>query len=203
MVKTYSIEEIDNINLGRHAIFGQEYEDVRGYKYIGVEENRLKKLLSASETTIITSLLSPGITNVQQAITNIYNILSAGTGVNTVGVTAPITLGGTATNPIIGYKAETEDGIIAHAGGLQALARPLTKKYNFVDTVASAGDSLLLLPATIGLEQFVRNFGANSMNVFPWPLAKHYGKLVNVPQAITPGNGRWFVCSTINEYRVI
>lgn len=198
----YSIEEIDNINLGRHSEFGKIYVDVRGYVFQGVEDNRLKKLPTALET-IITPTSLQLFTNVQDAINNLYAIISAGTGVNTITVTAPITLGGTATNPIVGYKSTTKQGIIAHAGGLQALATPLLHEYNFVDTVAAPGDSVLMMPAIIGLKQFIRNFGANSMNLFPYPLCNFYSKAVNIPQAITPGNGRWYVCSATNEYRLI
>lgn len=59
------------------------------------------------------------------------------------------------------------DGIIAHAGGGQASATPLTKMQNRVATVATAGDSVLLMPSLPGMQITVINGSANSMNVFP------------------------------------
>ena len=41
------------------------------------------------------------------------------------------------------------------------------------------------------------------MNVFPYPACNFYGKGANIPQAITPGNGRWFICSKTNEFRIL
>lgn len=58
------------------------------------------------------------------------------------------------------------DTIVAHAGGGQALATPLTKEVNRVTTVATAGDSVLLPPSAAGLTIMVINHGANAMQVF-------------------------------------
>lgn len=57
-------------------------------------------------------------------------------------------------------------GIIAHAGGGQAGAMKLTKAINLVATVATAADSVALLPAKAGMTQIVINRGANACQVF-------------------------------------
>lgn len=57
-------------------------------------------------------------------------------------------------------------GITAHAGGGQASATALTARINHIGTVASAADSLLLMPAEAGLKQTVINKGANAAQVF-------------------------------------
>lgn len=58
------------------------------------------------------------------------------------------------------------DGIVAHAGGGQALATPLVNEVNRVITVATGGDSVLLPPSSAGLSILVVNHGANAMQVF-------------------------------------
>jgi hypothetical protein len=61
----------------------------------------------------------------------------------------------------------TAGAITAHAGGGQASAFPLTSMQNNVATVVTAGDSVLLPPAVVGLQIVVQNSGGASMNVFP------------------------------------
>lgn len=61
-------------------------------------------------------------------------------------------------------------GLVARAGGGQALATPLTKEYNLVSTVATAADSVLLPlgnTASIGRLVAVKNEGVAAMAVFP------------------------------------
>lgn len=62
-----------------------------------------------------------------------------------------------------------QTGIVAHAGGGQGAATPLTAMLCFVATVATAGDSLLLPAAVPGLEITVINESATATgpNVFP------------------------------------
>jgi hypothetical protein len=58
-------------------------------------------------------------------------------------------------------------GIVAHAGGGQGSATPLTGQFNSVDTVATAADSVALPVATyVGQEVEVVNNTATSMQVF-------------------------------------
>lgn len=58
------------------------------------------------------------------------------------------------------------DAITAHAGGGQGSAVLMTSSNNTVATVATAGDSVKLLPAFPGNIQIVTNAAANAMQVF-------------------------------------
>jgi len=71
---------------------------------------------------------------------------------------------------ISGYvrdASSTRSGIVARAGGGQANATLIAATYNRVLTVATAGDSVRLPRARPGVEIFIANRGANSLNVFP------------------------------------
>jgi hypothetical protein len=70
-------------------------------------------------------------------------------------------------NEVIGYLEGTATGIVAFPGGGQTDATQLTATFNEVTTVASAGDSVKLLPAIAGTKQTVKNDGANDLAVFP------------------------------------
>lgn len=61
----------------------------------------------------------------------------------------------------------SEQGITAFAGGGQTSAYQTTKKYNLIETCATAGDSVKTIVATLNAEQFFKNVGAASMNVYP------------------------------------
>jgi hypothetical protein len=56
----------------------------------------------------------------------------------------------------------TQTGIVAHAGGGQASATPITAMQAQVSVCATAGDSILLPPAKVGMEVTVVNNGAAS-----------------------------------------
>lgn len=58
-------------------------------------------------------------------------------------------------------------GVVAFAGGGQASATQLIKKFNSVDTVVTANDSVKLTPALIGKVQGVFNNSANDLIVYP------------------------------------
>lgn len=60
----------------------------------------------------------------------------------------------------------TQTGITAHAGGTQAAAVPITAMNAQVSVCATAGDSVVLPPAKVGMEVTVVNNGAASCNVF-------------------------------------
>jgi hypothetical protein len=61
-----------------------------------------------------------------------------------------------------------QDNIVAHAGGGQANAVPITAPLARIVTVATAADSVVLPPAIRGMEVTVVNdAAANSANVFP------------------------------------
>lgn len=61
-----------------------------------------------------------------------------------------------------------ENAVTARVGGGKASATALdaTKNYHRVSTVASAADSVLLPLASVGQSHYVRNDGANAMQVF-------------------------------------
>lgn len=62
------------------------------------------------------------------------------------------------------FSART--GIVAHAGGAQTLATPLTASFNRVDTVATASDSVMLPQAIPGRRITVYNNTATLLAVF-------------------------------------
>lgn len=62
--------------------------------------------------------------------------------------------------------AEITLAVTATAGGGKATAKALTAAINVVGTVATAADSVLLPAALPGLCLWVKNAGANSMQVF-------------------------------------
>ena len=71
----------------------------------------------------------------------------------------------------IGYAGQLEtvlaqDNITAHAGGGQSSATQLLAAINRVNTVATAGDSVMLPAAVPGLDCIIINHGANPMQVY-------------------------------------
>ncbi len=60
----------------------------------------------------------------------------------------------------------TANNLTAHAGGGQANALALSAAMNRVTTVATAADSVALPASVAGMEVYVRNDGANAMQVF-------------------------------------
>ncbi|HEX4828309.1 MAG TPA: hypothetical protein VFV12_08790 [Xanthobacteraceae bacterium] len=87
-----------------------------------------------------------------------------------------------------------QDGLIAHAGGGQALALDLTPfQINRFTTVTTPGDSARLVAVTAGLLIVVINDGANVLNVFP-DFGDQIAKLgVNNPYAVPAGSAVLFV----------
>ena len=57
-------------------------------------------------------------------------------------------------------------GIVAHAGGLAVSATQLNSIFNYVDTTATTGDSVKLLPATLNVMQVVKNRGVADLYVY-------------------------------------
>lgn len=68
----------------------------------------------------------------------------------------------------LNYERTVATALTAHAGGTQAAALALTARYNRVDTVGSAADSVLLIAATqLGQRQHVKNnAGVNALQMF-------------------------------------
>lgn len=72
---------------------------------------------------------------------------------------------GLVSSDLVKYDGVT--GLTAFATGGQASATALTGEVNFVTTVASAGDSVKLPTAALGLRVVVFNKGAEACDVFP------------------------------------
>jgi hypothetical protein len=91
----------------------------------------------------------------------------------------------------------TTTGIVAHAGGGQGSATPLPSMNNFVATVATAADSVLLPSAVPGMSIAVFNgAAANAMAVFPQSGQQISGNAVNASTSVTAGTMALFYCGT-------
>lgn len=88
----------------------------------------------------------------------------------------------------------TQTGVTAFATGGQANATPLTAAYTRVTTVATAGDSVRLPPAVLGMAMVVVNRGAASMNVFPATGQSINALSANAALAVAAGAAAQFVC---------
>lgn len=67
------------------------------------------------------------------------------------------------------YLFSAQSGIVARAGGGQALATPLTAAYNEVDTCVTNNDSVQLPPAIPGLQIVIYNATGQTLAVFGVP----------------------------------
>ena len=90
------------------------------------------------------------------------------------------------------YSAQT--GIVANPGGGQANGVLLTRSFNRISTVATAGDSVKLPPALAGADMVVTNRGAASSNVFPSTGNSIGTAAVNAAYALAAGRSVRFVC---------
>lgn len=81
-------------------------------------------------------------------------ILINGGNANSISINSPVTYKGAA-------------GITAFAGGGQANATILTAEINYIDTVATANDSVKLVVSALGKRVVIFNDGANAVNIFP------------------------------------
>lgn len=75
-------------------------------------------------------------------------------------------VGGDDINNIVAQLNSAKDGISAGVGGTQALATQLGAAVNNVATVASANDSVKLPKGFPGLEVWIANEDADSLQVF-------------------------------------
>lgn len=83
------------------------------------------------------------------------------------------------------------DNLVA-TGTTQADALALNAVYSIVTTVAS-GTGVRLMGAEPGAEVFVRNLGANTLNVYPPVGGAFNGGTDNAPVTIAAGTFQWFV----------
>lgn len=92
----------------------------------------------------------------------------------TTGISVTGTLAASSTSSLTGavtfgaqniYKGATT--ITAHVGGGQGSAQAITSQFNEVTVCASAGDSVVLPTAALGIVLSIKNAGANYCDVFP------------------------------------
>jgi hypothetical protein len=89
-------------------------------------------------------------------------------------------------NMVLGCKS----GIVAHAGGGQSAATPLSLGFNEVDTCATAADSVQLPPAILNAWCWVYNGGAASLSIYSLGSNWQNGSVtdVTIPHGVVPPN---------------
>jgi hypothetical protein len=102
--------------------------------------------------------------------------------------------------------------LTAFAGGSQARATPIAATHTRFNVVATAGDSAILPVAVAGLHYYVKNGGANAMNI--WPQSTPHpqllgtsdtinGAAVNVAFSLPAGKAALFFCASPSLWDVI
>lgn len=94
-------------------------------------------------------------------------------------------------------------GIVAHAGGGQTSATPLTTLFNRVITCATAADSTILPVSATGMWMAVRNDGAASMNVFPATGENFNGGSANAAFAVANAKSAIFFCAVAGIWSTV
>lgn len=102
-----------------------------------------------------------------------------------------------------GVYVNTQQGVTALAGGGQPGSPAVTALEVFVDTVASANDSIQVLAAIKGNKQIIHNHGANSLNIFPinGGTDKFIGLAANAALQLDAGGTVAIVCCANGTYR--
>src|SRR5579871_1191184 len=95
------------------------------------------------------------------------------------------------------------NGTVAFAGGGQANATLLPAVLNRVTVVASVGDSVKLVAASVGVQQTVTNAAANSMNLFPGVNDAINSLGVNAAFAIPGGKTANFSCAVAGQWHSV
>ena len=99
-------------------------------------------------------------------------------------------------------RMPTRGPLTALAGGGQAGATALKEGHiNYVGTVASAADSVLLPKAVRGAYLVVMNTGANSMNVFPGSGQTVNALAADAAYAVAAAKVVTFFCPTAANWR--
>lgn len=94
-------------------------------------------------------------------------------------------------------------GLVAHAGGGQGSATPLTAEMNQVATVATIADSVVLPASAPGMQIVVMNAAANSMNVFPATGETINAGAANAAYAQAGGKIALFCCMVSGNWRAL
>lgn len=96
------------------------------------------------------------------------------------------------------------DGLVAHAGGGQGSATPITTQMARFTTVATAADSAVLPVSVPGMSYTVSNAAAtNSMNVFPATGEIINALAANAAFAVAAGKTCEFVCMKAGQWHTI
>jgi hypothetical protein len=90
------------------------------------------------------------------------------------------------------FKYLSGTTITAFATGGQASATALTKEFNDITTVATAGDSVKLPAAAAGLKITVKNSGAAALDIFPAASDSIDALAINLAVRIQPGSTATF-----------
>lgn len=98
---------------------------------------------------------------------------------------------GTPGAVVVALTGGLQDNITA-TGTTQADAFPLTEVYSIV-TTAAASTGVRLMEPEPSAEVFVRNLGANTLNVYP-PVGDNFnGGTTNAAVTIAAGSFQWFI----------
>lgn len=127
-----------------------------------------------------------------------------------IGTAPQLTVANVAEMPTIQMGAgqhvllSATDAITAHAGGGQGSAVLLTSDINRVTTVGSAGDSVVLPAAVVGMEITVTNAaGVNSMNVFPASGEQINAAGANAAFAVAAGKTAVFSSAKLTQWHAV
>lgn len=122
---------------------------------------------------------------------------------------------GSMLGQITNYLFSSQKAITAFAGGGQASATQLTARYNQLDTVATAADSVKLPLALPGTSIFINNATATAAQVFGSaqnPENANAGDTIaanNSSAQVATGtgvsqianSGMWYVCTTLGQWK--
>jgi hypothetical protein len=110
--------------------------------------------------------------------------------------------GGSVSATSIATAESGEDSLTAFATGGQTSATALsaTVTNHRVSTVATAGDSVKLPAATVGLRHYVRNDGVAAMQVFGQSTETINGVASATGISQAPGMGVWYICTTAGAW---
>jgi len=98
---------------------------------------------------------------------------------------------GTPGAVVSSISGDLQDGITA-TGSAQGDAFQLNAVYNIV-TTAAASTGVRLMRSEPSAEVFVRNLGANTLNVYPQTGGNFNGGTINAPVTIAAGSFQWFI----------
>lgn len=151
------------------------------------------QVFGSGTDTINDAAAATGVSQMQGSLV-IYTCVTAG-----AWYTEGLGTGYTGSFPTV----STINGLVAHAGGGQALATPCTAVMNRFTVVATIGDSGLLPVAVAGLQISVANAAANSMNVFPSGADQINALGASAAFALAGGKTALFECYVAGQWHAI